>query len=204
MVSRKKFKEPNIVINKVYTKTGDSGDTSLAGGQRISKDDIRIEAYGELDELNTIIGGCKHEIDLSIPKCKDLKKVSDILSRVQNELFNLGTTLATLPEDLKESSPCITELDIKQLEREMDTFNEMLPSLNSFVLPGGSSINIWLHKARTICRKVERRCVKLSKTSNIEMNVIRYLNRLSDALFVWSRWVNYIQGFSENLWDPNH
>ena len=203
-MNRKKFKEPSIIINKVYTKTGDSGNTSLVGGQRVSKDNIRIEAYGELDELNAIIGGCKHEIDLSVHKCKDLKKVSDILCRIQHELFNVGTTLATLPEDLKEGSPCITELDIKQLEKEMDAFNEALPPLNSFVLPGGSSINIWLHKARTICRKAERRCVKLSKTSDLEVNAIRYLNRLSDALFVWSRWVNYIQGFSESLWNPNH
>ena len=204
MTDKKKFKEPNITINKVYTRTGDLGETALVGGQRLYKDDIRIEAYGEVDELNAVIGGCKHEIDLKLDSYRDLKKISDILYRIQHELFNLGTTLATLPEDLNEELPCITNIDIRRLEDEIDYFNTILPTLHSFVLPGGSSLNIWLHKARTICRKAERRCVKLSKTSNLESNVIRYLNRLSDALFVWSRWVNCIQDFEENVWNPNH
>jgi len=203
-MNNKKFKEPNITINKVYTRTGDSGDTGLVGGQRLSKDDIRIEAYGEIDELNAIIGGCKYQVDSKVDKYKELKAISDILYRVQHELFNVGTTLATLPEDLNDDLPCIRDEDIKQLENEMDQFNQNLPILKSFILPGGSNINIWLHKARTICRKAERRCVKLSKTSELESNVICYLNRLSDALFVWSRWSNYIQGCDENIWDPNY
>jgi len=200
----KKFKKPNITINKVYTRTGDSGDTGLVGGQRLSKDDVRIEAYGEIDELNAIIGGCKYEVDLKIDDFSDLKKISEILHRVQHDLFNLGTTLSTLPEDLNESLPCVSELDIKRLEDEIDDFNKELPMLNSFVLSGGSAINIWLHKARTICRKSERRCVTLSKESELDSNVVSYLNRLSDALFVWSRWVNYIQKCPENTWDPNY
>ena len=203
-MNNKKFKEPNITINKVYTRTGDSGDTGLVGGQRLSKDDIRIEAYGEIDELNAIIGGCKYQVDSKIDKYKELKAISDILYRVQHELFNVGTTLATLPEDLNDDLPCIRDQDIKQLENEMDQYNQNLPTLKSFVLPGGSNVNIWLHKARTVCRKAERRCVKLSKTSELESNVICYLNRLSDALFVWSRWSNYIQGCDENIWDPNY
>ena len=198
------FKEPNITINKVYTKTGDSGETRLAGGQRLSKDDIRIEAYGEVDELNVIIGGCKHEIDSKIDECKELENISNILYRIQHELFNLSTTLATLPEDLNKKMPSVLDENIVKLENEMDHFNSNLPALNSFVLPGGSSINIWLHKARTVCRKAERRCVKLSKESDLDNNVIRYLNRLSDALFVWSRWVNYIQKCKENIWNPNY
>ena len=202
-MDKNKFKEPNITINKVYTKTGDSGETGLVGGQRLSKDDIRIEAYGEVDELNAVIGGCKHEIDLILDEYKDLKRISDILCRIQHELFNIGTTLATLPEDLNEELPCITDIDIKRLEDEMDDFNIELSTLHSFVLPGGSNINIWLHKARTICRKAERRCVKLSKTSNLESNVIRYLNRLSDALFVRSRWISCIIGDEKNIWEPN-
>ena len=203
-MNKKKFKEPNITINKVYTRTGDSGDTGLVGGQRLSKDDIRIEAYGEVDELNTIIGGCKYEIDCKIDEYKEFKRISDILYRIQHELFNMGTTLATLPEDLNDELPCIRDTDIKKLEDELDEFNKNLPMLHSFVLPGGSSINIWLHKARTICRKAERRCVKLSKTSELHPNVICYLNRLSDALFVWSRWANYIQKCKENIWNPNY
>ena len=203
-MNKKKFKEPNITISKVYTKTGDSGSTGLVGGQRLSKDDIRIEAYGEVDELNAIIGGCRYEIDSELSKYKELKSISDILYRIQHELFNVGTTLATMPEDLNEQLPCIRDIDIRRLEDEIDQFNNDLPILHSFVLPGGSGINIWLHKARAICRKAERRCVKLSKSSDLESNVICYLNRLSDALFVFSRWVNYIQGFKENIWNPNY
>ena len=203
-MDKKDFKEPNITINKVYTKTGDSGKTGLVGGQRVSKDDIRIEAYGEVDELNALIGGCKHKIKLKVDKCEELELLSNILHRIQHELFNLGTTLATLPEDLNEKMPCILDEDIKRLEVEMDQFNNDLPTLHSFVLPGGSSINIWLHQARTVCRKAERRCVTLSKKSNLDKNVIRYLNRLSDALFVFSRWANCIQNFEENIWSPNY
>ena len=204
MTDKKRFKEPKITINKVYTKTGDAGKTGLVGGQRLHKDDIRIEAYGEVDELNAVIGGCKYEIDLKTGEFSDLKKISEILHRVQHDLFNLGSTLATLPEDISETLPCVTDLDVKKLEDEIDYFNKNLPALNSFVLPGGSAINISLHKARTICRKSERRCVALSKESELDSNVIPYLNRLSDALFVWSRWVNYIQQCSENTWDPNY
>ena len=203
-MDKKKFKDPNITINKVYTRTGDSGNTGLVGGQRISKDDIRIESYGEVDELNSIIGDCKYKVDSKVNECSELEALSNILYRIQHQLFNLGTTLATLPEDLNDQLPCITNSDIKQLEDEMDEFNKDLPTLHSFVLPGGSSINISLHKARTICRKAERRCVKLSKTSDLDSNVICYLNRLSDALFVWSRWANKIQGFEESIWNPNY
>ena len=204
-MDKKEFKEPNFRINKVYTKTGDSGQTGLVGGQRVSKDDIRIEAYGEVDELNTVLGGCKYEIDSRIHKYKDLKKLSDILHRMQHELFNLGTTLATLPEDLNDKMPCIKERDIKRIEEEIDEFNSSLPILHSFVLPGGSAINVGLHRARTVCRKAERCCVRLSKEElELDQNVICYLNRLSDALFVFSRWVNYIQDCKESLWDPNY
>ena len=203
-MSDKKFREPNITISKVYTRTGDSGDTSLVGGQRLSKDNIRIEAYGEVDELNAIIGGCKYEIDSKVNQYSDLKSVSEILYRIQHQLFNIGTTLATLPEDLNDDMPCIKPEDIIQLEKEMDNFNQDLQTLKSFVLPGGSIINIWFHKARTICRKAERRCVALSNTTELDPNVIRYLNRLSDALFVWSRWANHIEGCEENLWNPNY
>ena len=124
-MDKKDFKEPNITINKVYTKTGDSGETGLVGGQRLSKDDIRIEAYGEVDELNAIIGGCKHEVESKIDECNELEPLSNILYRVQHELFNLGTTLATLPEDLNEKMPCILDGDIKKLEIESDKIADL-------------------------------------------------------------------------------
>ena len=199
-----KFKEPNVRINKVYTKTGDKGKTSLVGGQRIYKDNIRIEAYGEVDELNCVIGGCYENIRDKIEQYPQLDLIYPILNRIQHELFNLGTILATLPKDVTETLPKITKDNVKKLEHEIDFFNRDLHSLNSFVLPGGSKSNIWFHLARTICRKAERRVVSLSKEEDLDIVTIEYLNRLSDALFVYSRWVNKVLGCEEILWNPNN
>ena len=202
-MSDKKFREPKITINKVYTRTGDTGETGLVGGQRMAKDNIRIEAYGDVDELNATIGGCREAIKDYIDTHAQLSTVSDILHRIQHELFNAGTILATMPEDITADLPCITETEIKQLEDEMDRFNEDLPSLHSFVLAGGSKINIWFHMARNICRRAERRSISLSQDCKLDPLVIKYLNRLSDALFVYSRWVNHAIGCNEVTWNPN-
>jgi len=202
-MSKEKFREPKITINKVYTRSGDAGQTGLVGGQRVAKDDIRIEAYGDVDELNATIGGCREAIKDYIDMHTQLSVVSDILYRIQHELFNAGTILATMPEDITKDLPCITESDIKQLENEIDKFNEDLPSLKSFVLAGGSKVNIWFHMARNICRRAERRSISLSQNSKLDPLVIKYLNRLSDALFVYSRWVNHAIGCNEVTWNPN-
>jgi cob(I)alamin adenosyltransferase len=199
----KEFKEPNFTINKVYTRTGDSGDTSLVGGQRLPKDHIRIEAYGEVDELIAVIGGCREEARNYLKQSSDASVLVDSLHRVQHELFNLGSSLATLNEDLSNNMPKITEKQIDALEADIDTANESLSTLHSFVLPGGNSVNIWLHIARNVCRRAERRCVTLQRANAIDENALKYLNRLSDALFVWSRWVNHILKNDEELWNPN-
>ena len=203
MMSDKKFREPQITINKVYTRTGDSGETGLVGGQRVAKDHVRITAYGDVDELNATIGGCREAIKDCIDGHAELSEVSNILHRIQHELFNTGTILATMPEDITADLPCVTEVDIQRLEAEIDKFNEDLPALHSFVLAGGSKANIWFHIARTICRRAERRSISLSRDCQLDPLIIKYLNRLSDALFVYSRWVNHAIGCNEVTWNPN-
>jgi cob(I)alamin adenosyltransferase len=193
---RSVFDEPRIAINRVYTRRGDTGLTSLAGGQRLPKNDLRIEAYGSVDELNSFIG-------LARESARDLPKLSTILRRVQHELFNLGSILATLPEDVHPKQARITGAETEQLEREIDRMNEGLPALRSFVLPGGCRLNAELHVARTVCRRAERVCTALAASGQMDEAGLKYLNRLSDALFVWSRWASHQLGAPELLWEPN-
>ena len=201
-MSDNKYNNPEILINKVYTKSGDKGQTYLVGGKKIAKNDIRICSYGEIDELNAYIGGCRQLI-VEKSDNSEFKKLSNILYRIQNELFNLGNMLATLDEDIKKGMPRIEDSHIKKMENEIDYFNENLPDLKSFVLPGGSQLNIWFHISRTLCRRCERTVVSLSQKESIDSAIIKYLNRLSDGLFVWGRWVNVIQAYSEVVWNPN-
>jgi cob(I)alamin adenosyltransferase len=195
------FGQPRISITRVYTRTGDAGQTGLAGGQRVPKHDLRIEAFGTVDELNSFIG-------LARNSAVALPELSAILLRVQHELFNLGAILATLPEDIHPKQARITVAETEQLEREIDRMNEGLPPLRSFVLPGGSRLNAELHVCRTICRRAERILTALASRAapsdaNIDEANLKYLNRLSDALFVWSRWASHKSGVQEVLWNPN-
>ena len=196
----KKYKDPTFTISKVYTKTGDDGKTSLVGGQKVLKSNVRIHAYGEIDELNSVIGLCIEELKLLDQNFNSLIKS---LIRIQNDLFNLGTILATMPDDMTDKMPKITSDDIEVLENEIDKVNKDLSVLHSFVLPGGSKINAFLHLARTVCRRCERVCCSLYEEDKIDKIVVSYLNRLSDNFFVWSRWVAYILNHEENTWDPN-
>jgi len=199
-LSNKKYKNPNITINKVYTRTGDEGKTMLVGGQQLFKDDLRICSYGEIDELNSYIGASRESIkQLEINNTRVLND----LKRIQNELFNIGNMLATTSDDITDQMPRVEASDIKILEADIDFYNQKLSTLNSFVLPGGSMQNTWLHISRTSCRRCERTVVKLYKKQDINLDVVKYLNRLSDFLFVLSRWVNYTQSVDENLWNPN-
>lgn len=125
------------------------------------------------------------------------------MRRVQHELFNLGSILATLPEDVHPNQARITDAESEQLEREIDRMNEGLPKLRSFVLPGGSRLNAELHICRTVCRRAERICVSLAEAAAVDEAILKYLNRLSDALFVWSRWASHQTGVEETLWEPN-
>ena len=190
-----------IRINKVYTRTGDSGKPRLIGGKKLWKDNARVEAYGTVDELNAAIGLCREFLkETGNEKFRSLIK---LLKSVQNELFNLGTQLAMEEGADTENLPQLSDDAISKLESEIDTANVSLSELTSFVLPGESVINAQFHIARNVCRRAERRVVSLLKKENIDSVNIRYLNRLSDALFVWSRWVSNIIGDKENLWDPN-
>jgi len=199
-----KFNEPRFVINRVYTRGGDEGQTSLVGGQRLLKDAIRIETIGTIDELNAFTGlACQTARECS-ENFHELHILVDILDRIQHELFNLGSVLATKPEDVNPNQPCITSSDVSQLEKEIDEMNSVLPELHSFVLPGGARLNAELHICRAVCRRVERLCVALARQEEIPPVSIQYLNRLSDAFFVWSRWVNKVMVVPEILWDPNH
>ena len=197
----KQSKLPNIRINKVYTRTGDAGKTRLIGGAETWKDNVRVEAFGTVDELNALIGLCRE----LLKKTGNEKFLSLIrlLKSVQNELFNLGTQLAMGEGADSKNLPQLSDDAISKLESEIDTANVLLSELTSFVLPGGSVINAQFHIARNVCRRAERRTISLSKKENVNSENIRYLNRLSDALFVWSRWVSKIIGDEENLWEPN-
>jgi cob(I)alamin adenosyltransferase len=192
------FDDPRMAINRVYTRRGDSGDTSLAGGQRVAKDSLRIEAYGTVDELNAFVGIARASAEHA-----RLAEFGEVLLRIQHELFNLGSILATLPEDVHPRQARVTERDIRRLETEMDRMNEGLAELRSFVLPGGSRLNAELHVCRTVCRRAERRLVALARAEEVPPEAVKYLNRLSDALFVWSRWASAETHSPETLWQPN-
>jgi cob(I)alamin adenosyltransferase len=197
-----KFDQPRLAINRVYTRQGDAGETSLAGGQRVPKDSRRIEAYGTVDELNSFVGLARATA-ADDPAHPELVALGGILLRVQHELFNLGSILATLPQDVHPRQARITEAEIAQLEVEMDRANDGLPALRSFVLPGGSRLNAELHVCRTVCRRAERIAAALAREEPVPAEVVKYLNRLSDAFFVWSRWASQQSGAAETLWEPN-
>lgn len=202
-MSEKPFDKPRLAINRVYTRRGDAGQTHLAGGQRVAKDSRRIEAYGTVDELNSWIGLARAAMAESVAAHPRLGELGAILIRVQHELFNLGSLLATLPEDLHPRQARVTEEDVARMEVEIDRMNGELQPLRSFVLPGGSRLDAQLHLARTVCRRAERVCVALSREEPLPAEALKYLNRLGDALFVWSRWADFVTGTPETLWEPN-
>lgn len=192
-----------IRINRVYTKTGDRGDTGLVGGHRIGKDDLRIECYGTVDELNSVVGLCRlHTRPQRAEEAAALGELDAILARVQNELFNLGSTLATRAEELRPTQPVIKAHHIERLEQEIDKFNDELPELRSFVLPGGGSLGAYLHLGRTVCRRAERLTVALGRRETVPAEAVQYLNRLSDALFVFARHAARVTATAEILWQP--
>jgi len=196
-MSESKFDAPRLALNRIYTKTGDGGETHLAGGQRVAKDALRIMCYGTVDELNAFVGMA------GVSAVESLPELAAILRRVQHELFNLGSILATMPADVHPKQARITNAEIEQLEREIDRMNADLAPLRSFVLPGGSRLNTELHACRTICRRAERAAVSLAREEEVPLEAVQYLNRLGDAFFVWSRWANQVLDVPEVLWEPN-
>jgi cob(I)alamin adenosyltransferase len=199
-----RFDEPRLALNRIYTRTGDGGSTRLAGGQTVAKDARRIEAYGTVDELNAFVGAARATAEALVDHDGRAWTMVPVLLRIQHELFNLGSILATLPEDVRERQPRVTDEDVTRLETEMDRINRDMPPLRSFVLPGSGRLNADLHLCRAVCRRAERAVVALARSESVPPEAIRYLNRLSDAFFVWSRWATHITGDPETLWDPNH
>lgn len=192
------YKDPKLALNRIYTKRGDTGETSLVNGRRVRKDDLKIDAFGTVDELNAFVGQAR----LSAVEA-GLERLAKILLRVQHELFNLGSVLATDPAEVRPQQPRIGEADIRQLESEIDEANGDLEALRSFVLAGGCRLNTDLHVCRTVCRRAERLLVALSAREEVSPQAIGYVNRLSDAFFVWSRWACGRLGVEETLWEPN-
>ena len=190
-----------VRLNRIYTKAGDGGDTRLVGGQKVRKDALRIEAYGTIDELSACIGIARTE--LTAPGAPaEADALAGVLARIQNELFNLGSDLATVPADRHPKQPVIEARHVTALEREIDGWNETLPELRSFVLPGGGPVAASLHLARTVCRRAERCIVRLRDAEAIGEQSLPYVNRLSDALFVMSRHAARLYGEAEPLWEP--
>lgn len=181
-------------LTKIYTRTGDDGTTGLGSGERVVKTSPRIEAYGTVDELNSAIG-----IVLTSGVVDELRPA---LQRVQNELFHLGSDLC-VPEDAKATMPVprIEDRHVAALEELIDHLNESLTPLANFILPGGSAAAAQLHLARTICRRAERTVVALAAIERVGPQVVTYLNRLSDALFVMARFQNWRTGIIDPLWD---
>ncbi|HTR56162.1 MAG TPA: cob(I)yrinic acid a,c-diamide adenosyltransferase [Kofleriaceae bacterium] len=182
-------------IDRVYTRGGDRGETSLIGGERVSKADPRLECYGTIDELNAVLGLVVEALAQSAAG----PHVTPIVRRVQNELFNLGCELATPDLEQRTKLPRIAQHHVDALERDIDAVNDDLPALKSFVLPGGGWASAYFHLARTVCRRAERLVVALADDTHALD--VAYLNRLSDALFVWGRWCALRDGKDEPLWD---
>jgi len=188
-------------ITKVYTRVGDKGTTSLADGSAVSKDDLRLETYGTVDELNAVVGLCRSTLQQSADIDAAQRQLMDEwLERVQNDLFNLGGDLATPIASRWESMVVVGEREIVNLEKMIDHLQIDLPPLREFVLPGGTRLNAELHLARTVCRRAERIAVQLQTQAEINPKAVPFLNRLSDFFFVASRWVQHLMGRKEVTW----
>jgi len=193
-----------VTLSKIYTRTGDDGTTRLVGGQEVAKDDLRIDSYGTIDELNAVMGLIRMELShpsdgTSIP-AEHVAALDAWLGDIQQDLFDLGSDLATRLEDRWPGQPLVTQADVDGLERFIDAHNQHLGSLKSFVLPGGTRLNALLHLARTTCRRAERIIVSLRRHEPLGEVVVPWVNRLSDALFVLSRRVSQLAGVPEVLW----
>lgn len=192
-----------IRLTKIYTRGGDRGMTSLVGGARVAKDSERLEAYGTVDELNAVLGMVRTLLaDHRETLAADFAGYDEMLRRIQNELFDLGSELATPPGAEYAGMHRMGEGEVRRLETEIDTMNQTLEPLASFTLPGGGKLSAHLHLARTVCRRAERRCWTLRRAEPATgTQLLVYLNRLSDHLFVQSRWIAKRLGEPEFLWD---
>ncbi len=189
-----------VRITRVYTRAGDKGDTALVGGRRVPKDSPRIEAYGTIDELNSVVGLARAFNAEQGRKGKNHRRLDEILRGLQNELFDLGSELATPAASFYEGMFRVGPVQVTALEHLIDECQKDLTPLKSFVLPGGGRVGGFLHQARTVCRRAERCVLALSRVEDIGEWPLKYVNRLSDLLFVLSRWVGKHLGETEYLW----
>jgi len=189
-------------ITRVTTRVGDRGNTKLVMGRTVRKDATRIEAYGTVDELNTILGLARTFNQHGTAGADDRQTIDDILRSVQNDLFTVGADLATRSADRWDGMSRVGDDDVARLEAWIEDLNQVLGPLEEFILPGGGPVGAFLHQARTVCRRAERRTVTLfDEAEDIGEGVLRYLNRLSDLLFVLARWAAKVQGEPEYQWD---
>lgn len=186
-----------VKINRIYTRTGDDGTTGLVGGSRISKNSLRVHAYGEIDELNSWLG-----YSASLASAPSLSAILPAIALIQNELFDIGSEVASPPGADIKSLPLVLEDRIEQLEKWIDSFSGNLPELRSFVLPGGDPVTSAFHVARTVARRAERNLLALHEKEPLRDVPIKYVNRLSDLLFSFARYSAHQLGTAEVLWVP--
>jgi cob(I)alamin adenosyltransferase len=189
-----------IRITKVYTRTGDKGETALVGGKRVPKDSPRIDAYGTIDELNAVIGLARAFNEEKLEAANAHRYLDTILRQIQDELFDLGSELATPDDFTYDGMYRVGEHQVKKLEEIIDECQKELEPLKSFILPGGGKIAAYLHQSRTVCRRAEREILRLSRAEPLSEWPLKYVNRLSDLLFVLSRWIGKQSGEAEYLW----
>ncbi|HEY6979421.1 cob(I)yrinic acid a,c-diamide adenosyltransferase [Reyranella sp.] len=190
-----------VKLTRIYTRGGDTGETSLGRGERVAKHDPRVEAYGTVDEANAVIGLARAAVDRTLRNDAHRAHVDDMLKRIQNDLFDLGADLCTIDAKRGEGVLRIVATQTKRLEGEIDAMNAELAPLTSFILPGGSEASAWLHLARTVARRAERRMTALAAEQAVNPEAVKYVNRLSDHLFVLARRLND-NGAADILWIP--
>ena len=189
---------------RIYTRTGDDGTTGLVGGGRVKKHDLRIETYGTVDELSSAVGVARSHMRAQALQAEQIARLDAWLAWTQDSLFNLGSELATPAAKRRDGMPLVGELDVAALERAIDQAQSELEPLTNFIHPGGALPGASLHVARTVCRRAERSLVALrEENAEISEQCARYLNRLSDALFVWARWINHRLNVPEHRWEPS-
>jgi cob(I)alamin adenosyltransferase len=189
-----------IRITRVYTRTGDQGETGLVGGKRVAKDSPRLEAYGTIDELNAVVGLARVFNDEKLREGEAHRFLDVVLRQIQDELFDLGSELATPPDFMREGMYRVGEREVKKIEQLIDECQKDLTPLKSFVLPGGGRVGAYLHQCRTVCRRAEREILRLARVEVLSEWPLKYVNRLSDLFFVLSRWVGKHTGEKEYLW----
>jgi cob(I)alamin adenosyltransferase len=187
---------------KIYTRSGDKGTTGLVGGERVKKSDLRLSAYGTLDELNAFLGEAVGRVRRASASAPHLPRVELELQKIQSDLLNIGSHLASANPEKQISLPPLPVARIAELELEIDWMTAQIPPLRKFIIPGGTECSTQLHICRTICRRAERETVALAEAATIEVQILEYLNRLSDYFFTCARFAQHMQGQHDVLWEP--